>query len=179
MQEVPGSMLTKSELTDRDKRAYGTLEGTWSPPATDIRNPKEITSALPIFSKEFCFTRQKIMHEAYGGRTPVIDMVMLVFPAIGKMVEISGRNKVCNIGILSVDTSSDVQLDGSLMGKTRLKNHLDYSNLLFHLSAASVRKPTVSDFHAAERKTPPGGDPIARNWRVITQLWDFFALQFR
>ncbi|GBP34817.1 hypothetical protein EVAR_21883_1 [Eumeta japonica] len=39
---------------------------------------------------------QKIVYEAYGGRTPTIKMVMMVlmvFPASGTMTETDGRNE--------------------------------------------------------------------------------------
>ncbi|GBP98076.1 hypothetical protein EVAR_91213_1 [Eumeta japonica] len=38
-------------------------------------------------------TRQKVAHEVFGSRTPAIKM-MMVFPASGAMMEISGRNEV-------------------------------------------------------------------------------------
>ncbi|GBP93462.1 hypothetical protein EVAR_65599_1 [Eumeta japonica] len=39
-------------------------------------------------------TRQKVAHEVFGSRTPAIKMMLMVFPASGAMMEISGRNEV-------------------------------------------------------------------------------------
>ncbi|GBP37750.1 hypothetical protein EVAR_29951_1 [Eumeta japonica] len=49
-------------------------------------------SVIPKFYR----VRQEITHEACGGRTPAMEMMMMmmIFPANGKMMQTKGRNEV-------------------------------------------------------------------------------------